>query len=143
MAELKAYLPWAHNDYDIAESTAWIEQISTWWRENDARHEFFVVDATGTVLGNCGLTTPEGEAGIGYWIRTSATRRGVATRLVNLLTLWGFDELGLTTIKIEANPKNLASRRVAEKAGFAFVGEDEHTHDDGRVHRQAVYRLSR
>ena len=62
-------------------------------------------------------------AHIGYWIDRRFANRGFTTQAVEMLTKYGFDELGLHRIEINLRPENGASRRVAEKAGFIFEGD--------------------
>jgi RimJ/RimL family protein N-acetyltransferase len=52
-----------------------------------------------------------------YWGRSFATEGAVAS------VRYGFEELGLERIISIINPENLASRRVAEKAGLTLRGE--------------------
>jgi len=92
--------------------------IAAW--DNGRRAEFVVV-RTGdrTKLGRVGLGLDGvGAAQIGYWMDPAARARGVATASVRALCGWGFATLGLGLIEWRAEVGNLASRRVAEKAGF-------------------------
>jgi RimJ/RimL family protein N-acetyltransferase len=59
---------------------------------------------------------------LGYLDFAHARGRGVATRAVRLLARYGYDQLDLERIEILAHPENLASQRVAEKAGFTREG---------------------
>ncbi|MFD0517687.1 GNAT family N-acetyltransferase [Paractinoplanes durhamensis] len=59
-----------------------------------------------------------GAGQIGYWLDPAARGRGVATAAVLMLCGWGFGRLGLDLIEWRAEVGNIASRRVAEKAGF-------------------------
>jgi RimJ/RimL family protein N-acetyltransferase len=82
------------------------------------------VDADGALLASISLMglaagTPE----IGYWVAADVRRRGVATRAVRLLTGWGHRELGLDAIELLVHRDNVASQRVAERAGFVATGE--------------------
>ncbi|WP_018348068.1 GNAT family N-acetyltransferase [Longispora albida] len=61
-------------------------------------------------------------ADIGYLISPSARGNGYATAALRAVTAWGFDTLGLERIEWRAHEDNLASRRVAEKAGFTIEG---------------------
>jgi RimJ/RimL family protein N-acetyltransferase len=56
-------------------------------------------------------------ANLGYWVRTSETGRGIASKATRLVAQFGFAELGLQRIEILAAVGNVASQRVAEKAG--------------------------
>jgi RimJ/RimL family protein N-acetyltransferase len=79
-----------------------------------------------TLLGSFGLMELDREPGygeIGYWVAAEARGRGIATRGVMLLADWARERLGLTHIEILPHKDNVASRRVAEKAGFRDTGE--------------------
>jgi len=69
------------------------------------------------------LDRESGYGEIGYWVAAEARGRGVATRAVRLLTDWARRELGLERIEILPHKDNLASRRVAENAGYRDTGE--------------------
>jgi RimJ/RimL family protein N-acetyltransferase len=72
------------------------------------------------------LRTPEaGEVGIGeiaYVVAPAARGRGFASAAVSFLSAWAFSELGLERLQLSIRPDNVASRRVAEKAGYAYEG---------------------
>ena len=57
-------------------------------------------------------------AEIGYWVAAAVRGRGVASMAARLLCAFGFETLGLRRIELNAAVGNVASRRVAEKAGF-------------------------
>ena len=59
---------------------------------------------------------------IGYWVKADARGRGVATRALALIARWAFDELGAARVELKAEPDNVGSQRVAEKAGFTREG---------------------
>ena len=80
--------------------------------------------ATAELVGACGLLeVSDHRAEIGYWVKREARGRGVATRAVRLVTEWGLVEVGLSLIELLADVRNLASQRVAEKAGYTRHGE--------------------
>jgi RimJ/RimL family protein N-acetyltransferase len=80
---------------------------------------------------------------LAYWLRPAARGRGTAPRAVGLFATWAFAELGVQRLWIEADPANAPSRRVAEKAGFAFTGVlPGHCRRDGRPADCAVYERS-
>ena len=65
------------------------------------------------------------ESGIGeiaYVVAPAARGRGIATSVVRLLSEWAFVELGLERLQLSIHPANVASRRVAEKAGYQYEG---------------------
>lgn len=55
---------------------------------------------------------------IGYWLAPSARGQGSAGAAVAAICGWGFAALGLGRIDLLAATDNLASQRVAERAGF-------------------------
>jgi RimJ/RimL family protein N-acetyltransferase len=88
--------------------------------------ETVVVDVeTGAYLGGAGIrrhATDTGRWDIGYLLAPWARRRGIATRVVRLLSSYAFAELGAERIEICAEPSNEASQAVALKAGFRREG---------------------
>ena len=77
---------------------------------------------------------------IGYWIDQEFANRGYTTRAVEILTRFGFDQLGLHRIEINIRPENAPSCRVAEKAGYLFEGTRErYLHIDGQWRDHVSY----
>ncbi|MGX6605084.1 GNAT family N-acetyltransferase [Micromonosporaceae bacterium Da 78-11] len=109
--------------------------IAAW--DSGQRAEFLVArTADGTRLGRVGLGLDGvGAAQIGYWMDPAARARGVATESARALCRWGFSTLGLELIEWRAEVGNLASRRVAEKAGFRVEAtlRQRLVHRNGRV----------
>lgn len=120
LAELQPWMPWAHPDYSLEESRAWLA-ARTEMSDAVTEYSFQIRDArTGGYLGGVGLNKIDKlhrAANLGYWIRTSATGLGVATRAARLIARFGFEQLKLVRIEIVAAVENHASQRVAEKAG--------------------------
>ena len=84
-----------------------------------------IVDRDERLLGAIGVGRfdwDDGKGEIGYWIAHEARRRAVGVRAVRLLARWAFTELGLERIELLANPTNVASQRLAERAGFTRDG---------------------
>jgi RimJ/RimL family protein N-acetyltransferase len=60
---------------------------------------------------------------IGYWMTPGARNRGVTTAAVSAFSRWAFAEFpALVRLSLHTMPQNLASQRVAEKAGFSREG---------------------
>jgi RimJ/RimL family protein N-acetyltransferase len=85
-----------------------------------------VADADGDrLIGTIGLMEVDADRGygeIGYWIAAAARGRGAATRAVVLVRDWARATLGLTELELLPHRDNLASQRVAERAGFTDTG---------------------
>jgi RimJ/RimL family protein N-acetyltransferase len=144
-AELAVWMPWMHDGYTIADTADWLAARDAEW---DAAKDFslLVADArTGEALGASGLNQINHEqriANLGYWVRTSRTREGVAPAAVRLVARWAFASLGFGRVEIVAMRGNRASCRVAEKAGARF---ECHARNRlllrGAWHEAAVYSL--
>ena len=123
--EVAPWLPWCHPDYALEESRGWIETRAE-ARAQGTEYDFAMIDtARGRLLGGCGinaLNRANRFANLGYWVRTSRTRRGVATAAARCLAAFGFRELGLIRIEIVIATANTASQRVAEKLGATREG---------------------
>ncbi|MFN4142489.1 GNAT family N-acetyltransferase [Aestuariivirga sp.] len=77
--------------------------------------------ATGAFVGDCGLNVSAHDrrlAEIGYSIARPFWNRGFATEAVRALTGHAFRAYGLHRISASVDPRNVASCRVLEKAGF-------------------------
>jgi RimJ/RimL family protein N-acetyltransferase len=116
------WLPWCHENYTRADSEAWIEHCSKAWNARE-QYAFAILDArTSRLSGGVGLNrfdSARRQANLGYWVRSDAQGRGVATQAVHLIGAFGF-ECGFARLEIVAAIDNMASRRVAEKSGARF-----------------------
>jgi RimJ/RimL family protein N-acetyltransferase len=116
------WMPWCHAGYTEAESSAWIEKAQAMWQGGEA-FEFAMFDSANEYVGGAGINQfnhLHNLANLGYWVRQSRQRHGLATAAVRILAKFGFETLGLTRIEIVAASENSPSRRVAEKAGAQF-----------------------
>jgi RimJ/RimL family protein N-acetyltransferase len=110
--------------YELHHATDWIHAAPEAWRTRTAAPMVVLDVASDEILGACGLLEIHGDqAEIGYWMMREARGRGVATRAVSLVTEWGLTDVGLSLIELLADVGNLASHRVAEKAGYTLTGE--------------------
>jgi ribosomal-protein-serine acetyltransferase len=126
MAEVSKWMTWCHEGYGPAEAAAWISRsIAASLATPPSEHNFLVSDAGGRIVGTCGLNQirqADRVANLGYWIRTSATKAGVATEAVGRIAEYAFRETSLARLEIVVALENAASRRVAEKSGAIFEG---------------------
>ena len=64
----------------------------------------------------------DGCGSVGYWVLAEGRGKGRATRAVRLLASWALPELRLRRLQLRTDPANVASQRVAERAGFTREG---------------------
>jgi len=125
VSEMFEWMPWCHHNYSVEESAAFIMSREEAWNRK-TNFDFAVCDPeTGRFLGGVSLNQFNRDhnfANLGYWVRSSSVGRGVATAATRLAARLGFEDLGLHRIEIVAAVGNVASQRVAEKAGAKREG---------------------
>jgi [ribosomal protein S5]-alanine N-acetyltransferase len=114
--ETSRYMLQIPTPYTPEHARIWVERCEQVWREGNS-YPFAIVDpATDEFLGSIELSGDSGS--IGYWVAPNARGRGVATHALRLVCGWAPQRpLHLTTHR-----DNVASQRVAEKAGFRRIG---------------------
>ena len=123
-AEVYPWLPWCHADYSLKEAQEWAESRKELF-EQGTEFEFVIVDDDARFLGGCCLNhinAGDRMANLGYWVRTTATGNGVATRAVRQVADYAFSHTDLERLEIVCEVGNEASQRVAEKAGALREG---------------------
>ncbi len=124
-AELERWMPWARPPQSLEESEGHCRAMQLKWHAREVLDFCFVRRSDGALVGKGGLhtidwTLPKFE--IGYWIRTSCSRQGLATEATRGLVELAGGKLGARRIEITSDARNAASRRVAEKSGFVLEG---------------------
>jgi len=78
----------------------------------------------GALVGRIGLgwDLKHRRGGLGYWVARAARGQGLMTEALLRVVRHGFDELGLHRLEASHFPRNPASGRVLEKAGFLREG---------------------
>jgi RimJ/RimL family protein N-acetyltransferase len=119
--EIRSWLPILPDPYTLADAEEYIALARVELTAGSAVRLAVVVG--GAVAGSIDLRIGiQDNAVIGYWVGAAAQGRGVASAAARLLCDFGFETLGLRRIELTAVVDNVASRRVAEKAGFEFEG---------------------
>ncbi|GAB2546483.1 GNAT family N-acetyltransferase [Rhodanobacter koreensis] len=139
------WLPWCHAGYRVEDAVAWIAHCQSGWRTGE-HFAFPIFDAgSGDLLGGIGLNhynRLHRSANLGYWIRQSRQRQGIAVAAATLAARFGFEQLGLIRVEIVALPDNYPSRRTAEKIGARFEAiARQRLWANGQAHDAAVYGL--
>ncbi|MCA9186555.1 MAG: GNAT family N-acetyltransferase [Planctomycetales bacterium] len=123
-ADLSPWMMWCHENYSRQDAVTWVEGRPGAWERNES-WSFLVVEPCGQLLGTCGIHRIDllnGVGELGYWVRSSMIGQGIATIATRKLCQWAFAEKGMHRIEIIMSVENIASQRVAEKAGAVREG---------------------
>lgn len=94
-------------------------------REKGTAETFAAVAPDGTFLGVALAPHIDAEARemeLGYMVAPGARGRGVGTEMLRQLTSWAFAEGGALRVSLLIDVANVASQRVAERAGYTLEG---------------------
>jgi len=113
--------------------------------EGTGVHLMMLDRAAGKIVGSIGLFHADWEvrsAEIGYGVRADERGKGYASEALDAVARWVLTEGGMQRAWLTAITENLASIRVAEKAGFRREGTLRRAglEDDG-LHDLAVFSL--
>ena len=123
-------ITWSPDDEDAR--TLFVSRL----RADPGARGFWVWSATlddGTAVGSGGFggrPTENRRLTVGYGVHEEHRGQGYATELLTLLAEWALARPEIDVVRATIRPDNVASLRVAEKAGFTPTGElvqdDEH-----------------
>jgi RimJ/RimL family protein N-acetyltransferase len=115
--DITRWLPLVPVPYTEADARAYIRGCL---ESEPPRKPFAIADTeTDELLGSIDMHVNRWRTGhIGYWIVPAARGRGVCTTALRVLSRWSFEDLRLGRLELMTDPENVASQRVAEKAGF-------------------------
>jgi len=89
---------------------------------------------------------PYGEIEVGYFLKQSCWRKGIATEVCRRLLKFAFEETSLTELVATIDDENHQSRKVLEKSGFIYKGRIWAYAEDSpayRINRQQWLELSK
>jgi RimJ/RimL family protein N-acetyltransferase len=102
----------------------WIARYAT-ARAEGRGEAFAAVDSDGTFLGVAlapHIDHESRELELGYMVAPAARGRGVASEMLRQLTTWAFTEHGALRAALVIDVANVASQRVAVRAGYRLEG---------------------
>ncbi len=112
---------WNLNSYEENETR---ELVRTWneaWKNETSASWALATTSDDLAIGQVGMRSIDlvgGEAEIWYWIAPEARGAGAATRALDTLSEWLLHNLGLHRLELGHSIHNVASCRVAAKAGY-------------------------
>ncbi len=123
MSTVGVWMPWCVAGYSADDARSWFD-LCAWNLQAKEAYDVGVFCAgSGMLLGGVAINQINREHGfgnIGYWVRQSQQKKGIAPRAALAIARFGFSELKLTRLEIVAVENNVPSRRVAEKVGAIF-----------------------
>jgi RimJ/RimL family protein N-acetyltransferase len=121
--EISRWLPMIPSPYGEEDALSYIGQSHETWERGEA-YNFAILDAAGGQLaGSIAMRVLRFNTGhFGYWVTREARGQGVATEALETLCRWAVDDLDIKRLELLTDPENVASQRVAEKAGFQREG---------------------
>lgn len=145
--EFTRWMPWCHENYSISESESFIKMLSENW-EDETQFAFAIFDAANDkFLGGVGLNQPNKVNkffNLGYWVRVSCQKRGIASAATRILAQTAFKNLAINRIEILTAVENIASQKVAEKSGAMREGIlRKRLVIGGRIHDAVMFSLVR
>lgn len=151
LRELQPWMPWAQSPPSVARSEADARRMHARFvlREDLA---YFLFERLpdgrrGALLGGTGLHRMDWSLRrfeIGYWVRSSAQRQGLASEAVKAMTRLAFTQLRARRVEIRMDELNQASQAVARRCGFALEGvlRQESLGVNGSARDTCVYALT-
>ena len=122
LEHLRPFMDWAHDEPEpVAAKAARLRAFRALFDTGESFVMGIFDRAEAQVLGGTGFHPRIGPGGleIGYWVRASATRQGIATETTAALTRVGFEVCEADRIEIRIEPRNAASFGIPRKLGFA------------------------
>jgi ribosomal-protein-serine acetyltransferase len=124
VAEVFPWLPWCHPEYSMAEAAEWATSQARLAAEG-REFAFAIIGSDGRFLGGCGvnqINRIHRFGNLGYWVRTSAAGRGVASESARQMAAFAFRNTDLMRLEIVCAVENRRSQRVAELVGAVREG---------------------
>jgi RimJ/RimL family protein N-acetyltransferase len=132
---------------DLAAADALREEIVRLFAERSLFQWGIAERATDRVVGTgtlAALSAEHRRAEVGFALARAVWGRGYATEALAALLAFAFDALALHRVEADVDPRNVASVRVLERAGFVHEGRQrERYHIAGEVQDAVLYGLLR
>jgi RimJ/RimL family protein N-acetyltransferase len=121
LEHLRPWMPWALAEPQTLEEKIRLVEYFRSSFDSGENFTYAIFDADeNRLVGGTGLHPRVGPGGleIGYWIRASAARQGIATEAAAVLTRVGLEVCEADRIEIRIEPRNRASTGIPRKLGF-------------------------
>jgi RimJ/RimL family protein N-acetyltransferase len=129
LSHLRPWMPWAQDAPTVESAELVVRRMQAdFIARRDLCFQIYARrpdGSPGRLLGGTGLHRIDWAVRrfeIGYWVRPEAAGQGHVSEAVRLLTALAFGRLGARRVEIRCDTRNLKSRAVAERCGFALEG---------------------
>ena len=132
---LKPWLSWTLEEPASLEGTR--DRLDRWVDDFRAgrgfRYAVTPLERPSRILGGANLNRRVGPDAhdVGYWVRKSATRQGIAGAAVSALVVHAFEEREVERLAVRCDVANAGSVAFARALGFRPVGETTNEYPDG------------
>ncbi len=124
--EIATFLDRIPKPYTLGDAHWYLDSTLLSWRDGSSSNFAICLAGSDVPVGSIGVRWNEFDAGtaeVGYWTAARVRGRGVATSALELVSRWAFEAAPeLARLQLRADVRNIASNRVAEKAGFTREG---------------------
>lgn len=126
LPELSRFMPWASEEHSREDTLDYVVRSVAEWDRGE-NWNYAILTPQDQVIGSSGLMTRMGPGvlEIGYWVHSAHAGRGYATAAAIALADEGLRQTCIERVVIKNDVANEASGRVAAKAGFVRIGEEE------------------
>lgn len=124
-AALRGTMPWWRDEQTKDDIATWTAYARSAWQSGDLYAFSILSGRDGRYLGACSLEGVNKKvltANLSYWVRTSSTRRGIASSSARRLAAWACSALDLQRVEISMVSTNLGSIAAARKSGAVYEG---------------------
>jgi RimJ/RimL family protein N-acetyltransferase len=121
LEHIRPWMSWTKREPEPLEET--VERLRQFRAKFDLDESFvygvFSADESEVIGGtSLGRIAADEAFVIGYWIRESRIRQGLATEITAALTRVAFELCGVDRVEIQVMPTNTASRKIPPKLGY-------------------------
>ncbi len=124
-SEIPRFIPFVPLAYSQQDGQSWLAEVERNWEISDELTFAIVEQESDGFLGVVTIRLRNGGS-LGYWLSREARGKGVMSEAVRAVVEWARTKHAIERLYITAHPDNVASQRVAEKAGFARTGIISH-----------------
>lgn len=129
--------------YTMDDGVAWVRK-----QAGEVPQTQFAIDVDGAAVGGIGLRIGSDihrrSAEVGYWLGEAFWGRGIITDALVAVTRYAFETFDLAHVFAGIFERNVASRRVLEKAGYSLEGRLRlHVTKKGETMDELVYGVTR